>query len=98
MKPFILLLKSGLLKLVVVYRPPSYDVDLSLMESALDSLCLSKCSKTVISGDFSIDVSVNGTNTTAELLGLMGGFGLHQLVTQPTRVTHFCYHPGFTFQ
>ena len=79
--------KTGLLHLAVVYRPSSHDTDLSLVELALGSLCLSKRSKFVLTGDFNVDISDQSSNSTVDLLSMMLGFGLHQQVSEPTRVT-----------
>jgi len=49
--------KSSLLILVVVYRPPSHDTEFSFLESALGSLCFSKSSKVILTGDFNVDIS-----------------------------------------
>jgi len=79
--------KSGLLQLAVVYISPSHDTDLSLMELALGSLCLLKCNKIVLTGDFNIDTSDQSSNCTVELLSLMHSFGQHQQVSEPILVT-----------
>ena len=98
--------KTGLLHLAVVYRPPSHDTDLSLMELALGSLCLSKRSKFVLTGDFNVDISEQSSNSIVDLSSMMLGFGLHQQVSEPTRVTAstattldlvFCNDPFLVF-
>ena len=82
-----LLTKIGLLQLAIAYKSPSHDTDLSLMELALGSLCLSKCSKIVLTGDFNVDTSDQSSNSSVELLSLKHDFGLYQQVSEPTRVT-----------
>lgn len=40
----------------------------------------------MVAGDFNVDVSDLSTNLTMDLLSLFHGFGLHQRVSEPTRV------------
>ena len=47
--------KTCLLQLAFVYRSPSHDTDLSLIELALGFICLSKCSKIMLAGEFNVD-------------------------------------------
>ena len=82
-----LVTKSGLLLLAVLYRPPNLDTDFSLLDSAITTLNISNSSNTIIVGDFNIDLLASSSSAAADLLSLMSGFGLHQLVTSPTRVT-----------
>ena len=77
--------KSGLLLVVVVYRPPSSDPDLAELNIALGSLNLANYSKVIILGDFNVDLSDPLSSPAVCFLSLVAGFGLQQLVCLPTR-------------
>ena len=57
--------KSGLLLIVVVYRPPSSDQDLSGLNDALCSLNLTKYSKVLILWDSNVDLSDPPSNQSS---------------------------------
>lgn len=48
--------KSGTVLLCVIYRPPSFDCDLSILESVIGSLQPARYGKVVIVGDFNADL------------------------------------------
>ncbi len=73
--------------LAVIYRPPGSDSDLSLLESSLGSLNVLNYNKVLIIGDFNIDLSDSLSSPTQDLLATMNGFGLHQIVNNPTCIT-----------
>ena len=57
------------------------------MNSTIGSLNVSKFSKSIIVGDFNIDLLDSASASAVDLLSLMNGYGLHQLVTSPTCIT-----------
>ena len=71
----------------VVYRPPNSDNDLSLLETSIGSLNLSKYGKVIIVGDFNVDLTDSNSTPASELLALMSGFGLYQMISEATRIT-----------
>lgn len=67
------------------YRPPGSDQFLQRLENDISINCAS--AYTVIVGDFNIDLSQDSTSAS-DLTGMMAGFGLSQMVKEPTGWFH----------
>ena len=76
----------GLMLLGVHYRPPGSDPSLRLLEDTLFSVNPARDHMLLV-GDFNIYLLKRVSQGTADIVGLMSGFGIHQLVTEPTRVS-----------
>ena len=76
--------------MIVVYRPPSYNIDefSSLLEEQLDKLPIST-RPCFICGDFNLDLrTVNSNLRAREFLNTMLGYGLQPSINICTRVSH----------
>ena len=76
--------------MIVVYRPPSYNIDefSSLLEEQLDKLPIST-RPCFICGDFNLDLrTVNSNLRAREFLNTMLGYGLKRTSKACTRLTH----------
>ena len=82
---------TGSLQFTVVYRPPGLDGDLSVLDAALLSLQHPCASHAVIVGDFNVDLSKPHSTSALDLLATFAGYGLHQVVQEPTRLAG-CRH------
>lgn len=78
---------QGVLLVGLFYRPPSSGSSLDDLESLLTGLDLLAYKSCVILGDFNIDLLKASDSLPLELLGIMSGLGLSQLVGEPTRST-----------
>lgn len=74
----------GPLLVCLHYRPPSCDTGLCELEDALSSLDISTYSRTILLGDFNIDL-LHESSSSMDLLGIAASFGLEQIITEPTR-------------
>ncbi len=77
---------KGPLTIGVYYRPPSSPPNLTDLESALQSLNPSKLRSAILLGDFNINL-FSATPLSKEVISSLSAFHLHQVVTEPTRVT-----------
>lgn len=66
------------------YRPPSAGSCLASLESLLGRLDLSSHKRTLLVGDFNVDVLKKSDQQCLDLSGLTSSFGLTQLVNAPT--------------
>lgn len=78
--------KAGLVFVGVVYRPPGFDNDVSMLSEVLGKCNFSKYSRVLIVGDFNFDLSTNTCPESANFRSLLDAFGLCQLVNTPTRL------------
>ena len=74
----------------LIYRPPGLDPSLSELETLLGSLNLASYSFAMLLGDFNVNILDVDSSVTTNLLGLTSSLGLHQIVTQPTRLSTNC--------
>ena len=81
-----LTLKQGPLSIGLLYRPPSADRCLTELELFLQSLSPSKLKSAVLLGDFNIDL-LSSTPLSHEVTSTMLSYHLHQVVTDPTRIS-----------
>lgn len=79
--------KSGLLWVGVCYRPPSAGSCLVSLESLLGRLDLSSHKRSLLVGDFNMDMLKKSDPLCLDLTGLTSSFGFTQLVCAPTRLT-----------
>ena len=80
-------LKQGPISIGLHYRPPSSTAhSLTDLEQFLGSIHSSKLKSAVFLGDYNIDLLAE-TPLSQDILSTMLAFHLHQVVTEPTRVT-----------
>ena len=77
--------------IALFYRPPSSD------NSVLDNLFSTLCSifitlpcKLILLGDVNIDFLSSCTSLYRKLVSIMSSFNLHQIVSEPTRISNLC--------
>jgi len=75
-------LKQGSLPTFLYYCPPSAPLSHDSLEAALHSLNPSQ-SSAILLGDFNINLLVSNDSSRS----MLSAFHLHQILTQPTRVT-----------
>ncbi len=82
-----LVLKSKVLLLCVIYRPPGFDTNLCNLENSIASLNACNYDRVIVVGDFNVDVSDHQSDRAADLIFTMSGFRLRYSPTGPTRVS-----------
>ena len=80
------LLKGGPFHVGAYYRPPSSSNSLTDLEDCLLSISPNQLKSSVFVGDFSINL-LSDSPLSSEILSTMLGFHLHQVVSDPTRVS-----------
>ena len=80
------LLKGGPFHVGVYYRPPSSSNSLTDLEDCLLSISPNQLKSSVFVGDFSINL-LSDSPLSSDILSTMLGFHLHQVVSDPTRVS-----------
>lgn len=71
-----------------LYRPPLSDLNVCLeqLENALVAL-LPEYDYVLFGGDFNVDMSNNNNTNTSRFVNFLHKYGLHQNISEPTRVT-----------
>ena len=77
--------------IALFYRPPSSDnTVLDNLFSTLCSIFITLPCKLILLGDFNIDFLSSCTSLYRKLVSIMSSFNLHQIVSEPTRISNLC--------
>ncbi|ESN91435.1 hypothetical protein HELRODRAFT_165469 [Helobdella robusta] len=81
----------GVLKVIAIYRPPNYKFEPFLNKINLILHAIKSADKTVIVGDFNVNLLDNDSNDSKDFQNLLFSFCFSPLINLPTRVTCNAY-------